>query len=99
MPAQQNPPPADPPAEQKSAEGIAFDGLLPAAAVDHIKAVEKEYGTWVAIQPIPMGNALAFAVGAQVPISHVERFQLDKQGLVAKANTKAARAAQGLEEE
>lgn len=99
MPAQQNPPSADPPAEQKSAEGVAFEGLLPAAAVDHIKAIEKEYGTWVAIAPIPMGTALAFAPGAQVPVSHVERFQLDKQGLVAKATTKAARIAQGLEEE
>lgn len=95
MPTEQKPP-AD---EQKTAEGIAFDGLLPVAAVDHIKALEKEYGTWVATQPIPMGNVLAFAVGAQVPASHVERYQLDKQGLVAKAGTKAARVAQGLEEE
>lgn len=95
MPTQQQP---DPPAEQKSAEGIAFEGLLPVAAVEHVKALEKEYGTWVAIAPIPMGNVLAFAEGAQVPVSHVERFQLDKQGLVAKAGTKAARIAQGLEE-
>lgn len=94
MPTAQQPPAE----EQKSAEGVAFDGLLPAAAVEHIKAVEKEYGTWVATGPIFMGTALAFAPGAQVPISHVERFKLDEQGLVAKAGTKAARRAQGLEE-
>lgn len=97
MPASPPPPEAEP--KKTSAEGIPYEGLLPAAASEHIQALEKEYGTWVAIRPIPMGSALAFNPGAQVPVSHVERFQLDKQGLVAKAGTKEARRAQGLEEE
>ena len=99
MPAQQKPPAADEAEQKTSAEGIPFDGLLPAAAVEHIKALEEEYGKWVAIAPISMGSALAFAKGAQVPVSHVERFQLDKQGLVAKTGTKEARRAQGIEED
>lgn len=97
MPA--SPPPPEAADKKTSAEGIAYDGLLPAAAAEHIQALEKEYGTWVATAPIPMGSALAFNTGAQVPASHVERFQLDKQGLVAKAGSKDARRAQGLEEE
>ena len=97
MPA--SPPPPEAADKKTSAEGIPYEGLLPAAAVEHIQALEKEYGAWVATGPIYMGSALAFAPGAQVPISHVERFKLDEQGLVAKAGTKAARRAQGLEEE
>lgn len=97
MPASPPPPEAD--NKKTSAEGIAYDGLLPAAAAEHIQALEKEYGAWVATKPIHMGAALAFNPGAQVPASHVERFELDKQGLVAKAGTKDARRAQGIEED
>ena len=95
MPAQVEKP-ADKP--QTSAEGVAYDGLLSAEAKAHLKALEDEYGQWVAIAPIPHGSVLAFTPGQQVPVYHVTTYELDKQGLVARAGSKEARRAQGLED-
>jgi hypothetical protein len=57
------------------------------------KAQVKEYGTWVATQPIYAGNALAYDVGHPVPVSNVERHGYDADGLVAKRTSKEGKAA------
>lgn len=38
------------------------------------KAQEREYGMYIATEPIFVGTALAFDVGHKVPISHVEGY-------------------------
>jgi hypothetical protein len=43
-----------------------------------------EYSTWVAVAPIPFGNTLAFQPGHPVPVSHVEQYKYDEQGLVER---------------
>jgi hypothetical protein len=54
----------------------------------HAAAQEKEYGTYVATQPIFIDGARAFNPGHPVPAGHVSRFDL--QDSVAKVGTKAA---------
>lgn len=68
-----------------------------AAARDLIAAQTKEYGTWTATQDIYVGVALAYKAGDPVPASNVEAHGYDKNGLVAKAGSKAADAATGTE--
>lgn len=57
-----------------------------------IAAQQKEYGQYVAVQPIDIGTARAFNVGDAVPTSHVERGVVSAES-VAKTSTKAAQAA------
>lgn len=53
-----------------------------------------EYGTWeCGDQPITMGGARAFNEGDPVPKSTVERFGLDKLGVVVPAGTFAKKSA------
>lgn len=56
------------------------DNTLTVEELDTVQAVE--YGTWVANQAIPVGNALAYGVGHPVPVSHVARFGYDVAGQV-----------------
>lgn len=59
-------------------------------AVDQAREAQvKEYGTYVAKEPIQIDGALAFAAGHAVPASHVERGVVDKSQ-VARVGTKAA---------
>lgn len=48
-------------------------------------AQAKEYSTYVAKEVIFLDGARAFNPGQPVPVSHVERFKYDEQGLVEKA--------------
>lgn len=43
-----------------------------------------EYSTWRAVVPIPHGNSIAYQPGHVVPVSNVEQYGYDKQGLVEK---------------
>ena len=52
--------------------------------------IAKEYGEYVATQPIYVGAALAYNVGDPVPAANVEAFGYAQNGLVARATTKAA---------
>lgn len=52
----------------------------------------REYGAYVAVQPIDIGGARAFNVGDAVPASHVTRGVVSSES-VAKTSTKAAQAA------
>lgn len=52
----------------------------------------KEYGQYVAVQPIDIGGARAFNTGDPVPASHVSRGIVSSEQ-VAKTSTKAAAAA------
>jgi len=45
----------------------------PTTAPEQQAAIEAEYGTYVATQPIDIGGARAFNPGDAVPASHVER--------------------------
>lgn len=56
------------------------------------EALDREYGTYVATEPIDINGVRAFNVGSAVPVSHVERGVVHKS-LVAKVGTKAADAA------
>lgn len=52
----------------------------------------EEYGQFVATQQINVGTALAFDVGHPVPVSNVERFGYEAQGVVKRvASPKNAR--------
>jgi hypothetical protein len=48
------------------------------------EAEAAEYSTWRATAPIPFGNTVAFMPGAPVPVSHVEQYKYDEQGLVER---------------
>jgi hypothetical protein len=58
-------------------------------AEDHRKAVEAEYGQWVATEQIHIDGALAFDVGHPVPVGHVKKFGLDKSGAVESTSKKS----------
>jgi hypothetical protein len=60
-------------------------------------AQAREYGTYVAIHPIDIRGARAFNVGDPVPVGHVES-GLVPEDSIAKATTKAGRAATGSED-
>lgn len=67
----------------------------PATAAELEKALEAEWGTYVALGPIHIGNARAFNRGHAVPVSHVEN-GLVPVDMVAKVTTKAGREALGI---
>ena len=48
------------------------------------EAEAAEYSTYRAIVPIPHGNTIAYQPGHAVPVSNVEQYGYDKQGLVEK---------------
>lgn len=58
----------------------------------HADAISKEYGMYVAVEPIDVGAARAFNVGDPVPASHVDRGVVPSSA-VARTTTKAAAAA------
>lgn len=45
-----------------------------------------EYGTWVAVEDITVGNAVAYLAGHPVPVSNVERHGYDQLGVVRLVN-------------
>jgi hypothetical protein len=49
----------------------------------------KEYGTYVAVAPITFNGVPAYNVGDPVPISNVEKHGYEKDGLVARIDSKA----------
>ncbi len=51
------------------------------------QAQQEEYGTWVAVESIYEGNALAYLPGHPVPKSNVERHGYDQRGLVVRQGT------------
>jgi hypothetical protein len=53
-------------------------------AQERASAEAAEYTTWRAVAPIPFGNATAFMPGHPVPVSHVEQYKYDEQGLVER---------------
>lgn len=69
----------------------------PTTAAEQQSAVESEYGTYVAAEPIFIGGARAFNEGDPVPVSHVEREVVAKEQ-VHKITTKAGREAAGITE-
>lgn len=64
----------------------------PTTAAEYEAALRKEYGTYVATQPIDIAGARAFNTGDPVPVSHVERGVV-REDQVARTTTKAGREA------
>ena len=50
---------------------------------------EKEYGTFFAVAPISFNGSPAYNVGDPVPVSNVNKYKYDEQGLVAKVGSAA----------
>jgi hypothetical protein len=61
----------------------------PATAEDAIEANRKEYGQYVASQPIMFGTALGYNKGDAVPADNVQRHGWLDAGKVVKVGTKA----------
>lgn len=59
---------------------------------DFAAAQEKDWSQFVAVAPIFHGAARAYNPGDSVPASNVALHGYDKQGLVARRDTKAAKA-------
>lgn len=57
---------------------------LTASVADAVASQAKEYGTYVATQPIDVGNARAYNEGDPVPVSNVERHGYEKLGWVKR---------------
>jgi hypothetical protein len=61
----------------------------------YAEAQAAEWGEWVAIGDIYVGNALAARRGDAIPKSNVEKHGYDKDGLVVKRNSKEGREITG----
>lgn len=57
---------------------------IPEALQDAVAAQLQEYGQFVATQRIHVGLAMAYDVGHPVPVSNVERFGYEAQGVVTR---------------
>ena len=75
------------------AETLSEDA--PRTAEEHRKAINDEYGEFVAIAAITHDGARAYNIGDAVPRENVERWDYLGLGLVARRTTKAAAAATG----
>lgn len=68
----------------------AFSDPAEAAAfAAYRQAQDEEYGTWVAVQDIYEGQALAYRTGHPVPKSNVEAHGYDRLGQVVRQGTVA----------
>ena len=54
------------------------------SAKTRAEAEAAEYSTFRAVVPIPHGNTIAYQPGHMVPVSNVELYGYDKQGLVER---------------
>lgn len=68
------------------------------SAEERRQQIAKEYGTYVAAEPITINGALAFAPGHPVPISHLELYpallEADEHGNVPVVTVEEYAAAQ-----
>jgi hypothetical protein len=72
----------------------AFDIITDPEVDARRKERAEEYGTWeCGPSPIDIGGARAFNEGDPVPKSTVEKFGMDKLGVVVKAGTHAKKSA------
>lgn len=67
-----------------------FESYAAGMAAEYRTRLVKEYGAYRAITPINVDGVRAFNVGDPVPISHVERFGYDRNGLVVWVGPPAA---------
>lgn len=78
-----------PAAETQQAETTTTELARPRTAEDVVEAQRKEYGQYVAKEPIYHGNALAYNPLDPVPVSNVEHHGYLDKGLVVKTGSKA----------
>lgn len=75
---------------EANAEQIAAAiAARPATADDAVERNVREYGLWVAVQPIYVGMARAYNPNDPVPIANVEAHGYADNGLVVKKGSKA----------
>jgi len=87
------PDPAVPPAAPPAAAPAD-----PAMTLEELRAAQrKEYSQYVAVSAIEHAGVRAYNPGDPVPASNVDKHGYLDAGLVAKAGTKAAKAATGQE--
>jgi hypothetical protein len=69
------------------------------AAQERIDEEAREYSTWVAVADIPLAPGIySYRVGHVVPISNVEAYGYDKDGLVVLQDSPEGRKVMGLPE-
>lgn len=68
---------------------------MPQTPDEYEAAIAAEWGQFIAVAPIYFDGVLAVAPGAPVPADNVKKYGYLEQGLVAKTNTKAAKAVTG----
>lgn len=68
---------------------VTVTPAVPATAEDAVAAQRKEYGQYVAKEPIHHGYALAYNAGDPVPASNVAQHKYEELGLVVKTGSKA----------
>ena len=75
--------------------GVAetLDDTAPRTAEEHRRAIQDEYGEYVAVAAITHDGARAYNIGDAVPKANVERWGYLDAGLVARRTTKVAKAA------
>ena len=56
---------------------------------EFVEAQVKEYGTFVAIAPISFNGIPAYNIGDPVPVSNVERYNYERDNLVARIDNEA----------
>ncbi len=62
---------------------------LTAAEQEVVDAENAQWGHWTANAPIFLDGVLAFAPGHDVPVQHVEKYDLEAQNLVRPADQPA----------
>lgn len=72
---------------------VAEAGRPMRSAEDYAAEVAAEYGEYVAVEPIYVGNALAYNIGDPVPISNVQAHGYAEARVVAKRSTQAGQDA------
>lgn len=80
-------------AEEIEAARLAYTQGVPPEVAEAMAAAAAEYGEWVAVDAIYVGGARAHNPGDAVPKANVKAHKWDELGLVARAGTKAAKAA------
>lgn len=78
--------------------GVAevLSDAAPRTAEEHRRAIEEEYGEFVAVAAITHDGARAYNIGDVVPKANVERWGYLDAGLVARRTTKVAASAKAV---
>jgi hypothetical protein len=71
---------------------MTADGYARRVSAEYAARQAVEWGTYIAARPLFIGGVLAFNPGDAVPVSHVERFGWEQNGLVSRIGELPSRA-------